>query len=246
MSLEPRPPEPKGLLENVLSIERFERNSFGGSDLGAWLRLNACRPESQKFWRKALPEPIPQLIDARLVKAMAHPTRVQALTVLQERNATPAEIARTIGESLNNVCYHVGELVKLDCVEPVSVQAVQGGRVSETRYRATRVPSLDDSAWEGMSRKEQHGFLQTYLNLVSRDLADAMAAGTFHDPGDNHLSRSPMNVDPAGWKEVAELLDSTVEQLKDIQMRANQRIGPRDKSMPMKVEILQFRSPRSK
>lgn len=186
---------------------------------------------------------LPQLIDPRLAKAMSHPTRVQALTVLTERNATPTEISEEIGEPINNLCYHLGQLVKLDCIEPVSVDPARGGGVSETTYRATRVPFLDDATWEGMTRKEQSDFLTTYLKLVSKDLSDAIVSGTLYDPDDNHLSRSPMTVDNAGWREVVDLLDETVERLKDIQLNVNERGSSLARRMPMKVEILQFRSP---
>jgi hypothetical protein len=237
---------PRQKIARNASLIREIRAVFSGScayAANASIKVSTER-NSEVLEERPLAPPLPQLIDPRLAKAMSHPTRVQALTVLTERAETPTEISKEIGEPVNNLCYHLGQLVKLDCIEPVSVNPAGGGRVSETVYRATRVPFLDDAAWEGMTRKEQQDFLSTYLKLVSKDLTEALVSGTFYDPGDNHLSRSPMHVDPAGWQEVVDLLDDTVEKLKDIQQSVNARNNSGSpQRMPVKVEILQFHSP---
>ncbi len=73
-----------------------------------------------------------------------------------------------------------------------------------------------------------------------------MAAGTFNDPPDNHISRTPMTVDNPGWEEVATELNSTLNRLMDIQARVNARGTPDTETMPIKVEIIHFRSPSAK
>jgi len=195
-----------------------------------------------------LPKSPPRLISSVLATAMAHPTRLQALTVLAERPATPKEIATKIGLPINNVTHHINVLLKLGCIELISVDPAQGGRVAQHLYKATQKSAfLDADAWNELKDNEKLGLIATFMRLASEDLAEAMLHGTFYDPDDGHLSRAPMNVDMEGWQEVIDLLDGTVDGLFGIQERIAARgVAGDQETFPIKVEILQFRSPSSK
>ena len=68
------------------------------------------------------------LVDPRLAKALSHPMRARILTILNERVASPNEIAEMIDERLPNVSYHVRALLELGCIELVSTAAEGGHR----------------------------------------------------------------------------------------------------------------------
>jgi DNA-binding transcriptional ArsR family regulator len=192
----------------------------------------------------ALPKPAPALVNPRLAMAMSHPTRVHAMKVLFERTASPKEIAAEMDEPLNNVTYHVKQLLELGCIELVRIQPVHGGRVVEHFYRATRRAIFDSEAWEQFGEKEKMDVTASIMRLISGDITDAMSHGTFYEPDDNHLSRSPMVVDPEGWDEVNALLDQTLRQLFEIQERCvTRRQDAETEDMHIKVEIIHFSSP---
>jgi hypothetical protein len=134
-------------------------------------------------------------------------------------------------------------LEKLGCVELVRTESVMGGRVIEHFYTATKRAWLDRQNWALLDKSEQRGVTSTLMELVSADIEEAMSAGTFEDPPDNHLSRTPMRVDDEGWKEILDLLDSTLNELLEIQGRVSNRSSPDTDSKSVKVEILHFRSP---
>ena len=184
----------------------------------------------------------PPLVNDRVAEAMAHPTRVNALTWLIEGDTTPAIIAERLGLSISNVMHHIRVLERLDCIELVEVQQAHGGRVSQQLFRATVKPYLDDEAWEKLDVTGKRRFVVILLRLVSGDVNEATLHGTMFDPDDNHLSRSPLNLDLEGWKETKEMLDETVDALIQIQERVEARATTRE-TFPVKVEILQFRSP---
>ena len=69
---------------------------------------------------------VPEIISPQLVAAMSHPTRLHAMTVLIRRTASPRQVAEEIGERLNNVTYHINQLLKLGCVELVRTERVRG------------------------------------------------------------------------------------------------------------------------
>ena len=49
-------------------------------------------------------------IDQRLVKALSHPHRLHALKILNERTASPIQLAPMVGTTVGRIAYHVREL----------------------------------------------------------------------------------------------------------------------------------------
>ncbi len=58
-------------------------------------------------------------IDQNLVRALAHPTRVQILEALQGRAASPSEMAREFDKGVPIVAYHANVLIDVGCIEQV-------------------------------------------------------------------------------------------------------------------------------
>jgi len=169
------------------------------------------------------------------------------MTILIQRAATPAEIAAELDESVSNVAYHIDILKRFGCIRLISVEPAAGGRVVEHLYKAADRVYLDADAWDQLGEKEKLKVVISLMRLVSEDVNSAMSKGTFFEPDDNHLSRSPMTVDMEGWQEVIKLLDGTVDGLFEIQGRIAARGADGDQeTFPIKVEILQFRSPAKK
>jgi predicted ArsR family transcriptional regulator len=192
-----------------------------------------------------LPKAPPQLVSSVLATAVSHPTRLHALVFLSERPAgTAREIAEHIGLPTNNVSHHIKVLMDLGCVEIASIDQAHGGRVAQHLYRATQKAYLDEEAWDQLKSSEKLSFVATLMRLISEDFVQATLHGTLYDPDNNHLSRSPMNVDDEGWEEVIAILDEAVEELFKVQEEVASRGAAKEtKTFPIKVEILQFRSP---
>jgi DNA-binding transcriptional ArsR family regulator len=74
-------------------------------------------------------------IDPELVKALAHPVRVQVLEALQDRVASPSELSKEMEESLGVISYHVTTLAGCGCLELVRTQPRRGAL--EHFFRAT-------------------------------------------------------------------------------------------------------------
>jgi DNA-binding transcriptional ArsR family regulator len=78
----------------------------------------------RKVKRKRRPRDLPS--PAALAKALGHPVRVQALTILIDRISSPKEIAAQLGKQLPNVSYHVRQLERLGLIELVEEEPVSG------------------------------------------------------------------------------------------------------------------------
>lgn len=187
------------------------------------------------------------LVGDRIAAAISHPTRMHAMSVFWEREASPREIAAELDEPVNNVTYHVNQLVDLGWIELIARRPARGGRVVEHFYKAIKGSQFDDAEWDNLGRKEKLLVDRTIMDLISKDIGEAMLAGTFFAKEDNHLTRIPIEVDAEGWEETKEILDRTLDELMEVRARsANRAAAGDEETTPTKVEIIHFVSPRPK
>jgi DNA-binding transcriptional ArsR family regulator len=147
--------------------------------------------------------------ESRLAKALAHPLRARILQRLDERVASPAEIAIELGAPLGVVAYHVRRLRDYGCVELVRTEPRRGAL--QHFYKATARANFDGHQWRTLPsvlRGELAG--ETLQELIS-DLAAAADAGTLGDPA-LMLSCATLELDARGWRKLNKLLAKTRQQ----------------------------------
>lgn len=185
----------------------------------------------------------PTFLSPELAKAMAHPTRVYAMGILNARQASPREVAEELEDETRNVAYHFGVLEDLGCIELVDSLPVRGGRVMEHFYRATLRPYFDADAWETLGEDEKWGVVMPILRVMSKEMNESLAAGTFMDPDDNHVSRNPLILDQEGYDRSKAILARAVDELMQEQTAVLKRCEDGRGTMAIKINIVQFRSP---
>jgi DNA-binding transcriptional ArsR family regulator len=181
------------------------------------------------------------LVDPRLAKALSHPMRTRILAILSERVASPNEISEIIDERLPNVSYHVRALLDLGCIELVSTAQRRGA--IEHYYRAIVRPFFTDRDWKKLPRSGRQAVSDVALQMIWADVSDAITAGTFEARPDRHLSRSALELDETGWKELRDLLASTLSETDKIESRSSDRIKKSgDDPVPIRVVLMHFES----
>jgi DNA-binding transcriptional ArsR family regulator len=80
-------------------------------------------------------EQVSELSPHDAAKAISHPLRAAILERLYDRDASPIDLAKEMGEPLPNVSYHVRALHKLGALALVREQQVRGA--VEHYYTAT-------------------------------------------------------------------------------------------------------------
>lgn len=181
-------------------------------------------------------KPATSQIDERLIKALAHPLRVQALGILNQRVASPVEIARDLGEPLANVAYHVKILEDNDCIELVRTEPRRGAL--EHYYRARMRPWFSKRDWKQLPTSGRQTISSGVVAQITDDIAEAMRAGVFDARSDRHLSRVAAVVDEQGWKEIATLLDDVLERVVEIQAESAQRLEDADDGIHVRVALM--------
>ena len=111
-------------------------------------------------------------IDQNLVRALAHPIRVQILEALQGRTASPTELARRFRESLGVVSYHANALLDVGCIEQVHTRPKRG--TIEHFYTARPRSFIGHQDWRRAPRSVRGGVtdeaLRTFVAKVGAAL----------------------------------------------------------------------------
>jgi len=158
-----------------------------------------------------------------LVKALNHPVRVKALTILTERTASPKEIAAEIETPLSNVSYHVRVLDELGLVEIREEESVRGSVAHF--YRAVERPLIHNPDWEKLSPRVRSAFSSYVVETLMSDAANSLEAGLFDRRDDRHLTRTPLVLDERGWRKVTSIQIKALEGILKEQSAAASRLS---------------------
>lgn len=158
-------------------------------------------------------KPITNITDPRYVKALSHPLRVRILALLEDRVASPRQLADSLETSIGVVAYHVRTLEQLGLIELVKETPVRGA--IEHYYRARKRPRVSERAWTAAPPIVKQAAIGASLQMVHEYAAASAAAGGFDKP-DAHLSRSSVRVDSQGLHEMAEACGRLLKEIEAI------------------------------
>jgi DNA-binding transcriptional ArsR family regulator len=175
------------------------------------------------------------ITDPRLVKALAHPLRIRILAILEERVASPSQIAEELDAPLGNVSYHVRQLADLGLIKLVKETPVRG--TLEHYYRAEIRPRISDRAFSTAPDLVKQATVGATLGQIGDAVNRAAAEGGF-GRADAHLSRLPLLLDEEGWKLVSKELESLVDRIEKIQRDSGKRLMKTDHEGQVRGELV--------
>lgn len=136
-------------------------------------------------------------------KAMSHPLRAELLMILTEESASPAMMARRLGEPVGNVSYHVNKLVKLGCAEQVGDRPVRGA--IEHFFRATERHLVDTEEWEELQPELKEHLSGEFAQKIIDDILLSLQARILGSDKNFCLTRTKLVFDEAGRQRVIEI-----------------------------------------
>ncbi|HYH54920.1 MAG TPA: hypothetical protein VD761_12405 [Solirubrobacterales bacterium] len=163
----------------------------------------------------------PESIDQRLVRALAHPLRVQILEVLTERVASPNLIAAELGIGVSHVAYHTRTLDRCGCLELVETAQRRGA--TEHYYKAKPHAFIGHPVWRKVPRSVRSGVTAASLQTFMDKAVTALEAGTIDNREDTTFSWMPVHLDDQGWREVTAILADATERVLAAQIAADRR-----------------------
>lgn len=175
-------------------------------------------------------DPLIELLDERVAKALSHRVRRQILERLHDHGeASPSVLADALGEPLGNVSYHMRVLRELDCVALVRTEPRRGAL--KHVYRATLSPWIDDEPWAQLPAAFRRTTLSRTLAEILDTTAQADPQGGFDGP-ETHVSRVALMLDEQGLTEIATLLAKTLDTARRINAESADRRAQRDAAAP--------------
>lgn len=167
-------------------------------------------------------KPITDIDDPRLVKALAHPLRIQILNLLRDRVASPSELADEIGAPLGNVSYHVRFLARIGLIELERTRPRRGA--VEHYYRAAALPEITEQAWADVPRLVRDALHGSAILEAGELIMDAARTGGF-DRDHVDVTRAVHSVDEQGLAELATEIAKLRAQAEQIERRSRERLA---------------------
>jgi DNA-binding transcriptional ArsR family regulator len=161
-------------------------------------------------------------METTLAAIVAHPTRARAFTILNERTASPVEIAQEIGKDVGHVGYHVRKLLQLNLIELVDERPVRGA--VEHFYRALERAMVSEEESAALSVPEREVFDRYIMQRLVADVARSMDENIFAARVNHIIARTPMVVDEQGFQEMSELHTDLLERTLEVQARSAERL----------------------
>jgi DNA-binding transcriptional ArsR family regulator len=166
-------------------------------------------------------KPHADITDTQTVKALSHPLRVQILRLLEEKDASPVEIATTLGLPVNRVSYHMRQLARFGLIKLVKRTPRRGA--VEHHYRLQARPRISDRAWGEAPEIVKQAMTGAAVEQILTHVHNNAATGGF-DRADAHLSRSDVTLDERGWSEISGELLKTLKRIDAIHAASSERL----------------------
>lgn len=177
-------------------------------------------------------------VDHRLVKALAHPLRLEILRILGERIASPSEMVDLTGEALGNVSYHTKVLLDCDCIELVGTEQRRGA--VEHFYRVKPRAALGSRPWQKIPDFLRSDATAAALDAFTSRAIGALEAGTFHDREGSALTWQTLAVDERGWKEIVRIVERSEARVRQIAEKSAAQIDDPAGAIPIVVALAAF------
>jgi DNA-binding transcriptional ArsR family regulator len=165
---------------------------------------------------------IKTLDDPRYVKALSHPLRVRILAILEERTASPVQLAEQLDASLGVVSYHVRTLERLGLIKLMRTNPVRGA--VEHHYRANPRPTISRADWDAAPPVAKQAHLSSFLQQVGAYAGASAAAGGFDRP-DAQFTRKVAKLDAKGFSQLAKACEQLLKKVDSIEAEAAKRIA---------------------
>lgn len=161
------------------------------------------------------------IADPAVAKALAHPLRTRILAALENRTASPTQLADELEAPLGVVSYHVRRLHALRFLKLVK-RVPRRGAV-EHYYTTVAGPRITNEAWLSTPTIVKQATISAALIELGTQASSAVGNGGFDQPG-SHVSRTPLTLDAQGWEEVARELDGLLPRLQKIEAESHKRL----------------------
>lgn len=163
--------------------------------------------------------------DARLVKALAHPLRIQILRVLQNGVASPSDIADELSVRLPNVSYHMRFLERIGVIELVRTRQRRGA--VEHYYKARGRLRINDAIWAQVPDVVKSAMVDATLAQAIQSITTAASFDGFARK-EALAGRLVVTLDEQGFRELSAAANDLTKRAVALEKESRRRIAASD------------------
>lgn len=160
-------------------------------------------------------------IEERVAFALAHRTRVYTLMLLNEGVYAAEEIANLIGETKDNVAYHIKELRDAGAIELARVEPA--GNSKKFFYRTVEMPSYSEEELAAMTPDERQTIVGLTIQNMVAEMMSSFWAGKMASYSKLWLGWRWLNLDAQGQEDLAEEQENWWSRAREIECEAANR-----------------------
>lgn len=192
--------------------------------------------------RERVAPKIKDIDDPRVALAVVgHPYRVEIMAMLERGSASPSDVARAIGVPTEKLAYHFRVLSNAGVIELEERLQVRGA--VKHRYRMVQKPRISEEAWAKLPAVAKEVMVANSLDHTMRVTMAAVVSGGMDKP-ECLVSRRALRVDRQGYREVFEILEAALAEVKAVEARAAVRLDAHETDEePATVVALLFDTP---
>jgi DNA-binding transcriptional ArsR family regulator len=186
-------------------------------------------------------------VDQRVIKALAHPLRIEILAILNDRMASPNELSKELEEGLSQVSYHVKVLRDFEMIEMLKTEPRRGA--VEHYYRASEKVFIPSWMLKLAPKSAQRSIWGDVLADIEQDVGTSLETGTFDKRPDLVVGRDSRILDGKAREDAEELAAEFHERYEALGVEASERRanGEGDgESIPTTAAVLIFGSAEGK
>ncbi|HEX8974886.1 MAG TPA: helix-turn-helix domain-containing protein [Solirubrobacteraceae bacterium] len=166
-------------------------------------------------------KPFHDITDPTVAKALAHPLRTRLLGALQDRTASPSELAAELDVPLGVLSYHIRRLTALGFLK--LVRRVPRRGAVEHYYTATVRRPVTDEAWGATPGVVKEASIAGALGRLGEQVSAAASAGGFNSP-EARISQTELQLDDQGWRELGSELAALADRVEEIKRQTHSRL----------------------
>jgi DNA-binding transcriptional ArsR family regulator len=171
--------------------------------------------------------------------AVAHPTRVDILTVLHDGPASAKELSEMLCEPLSNVTHHLNELKVASAIEVAFTKEV--GNVNQHYWRPMRTATFYREDFEKISQADHEAFRRIVSQSIMAELLSALRAGQLTDPY-TATAWDRLWLDEQGYQDLSDFTDVYFQHMYEIAAESAERVIRTGEDRKMYISaVLAFR-----
>lgn len=182
-----------------------------------------------------------------MARALADPWRVRILAELSVRPLSPSRFVEEVGGELTVISRYFRQLAEWGYIELMEKRpGRRRGAAVEHVYRGIQRAYFNAATWEDVPHSKRNHVSRAAVSSFAARVSEAIAAGTFDEELDRHLSWDSVALDLPAWRHLGKELDEMLIWLEELESIAARRLVKANREpIPTIVGLSAFRSPQS-